>query len=41
MNYAGLFEVGPEMMSNLREASGIHDDVIETETARAIGLAAA
>jgi len=38
LSYAGLFEVGPEMMANLRTASGITEDVIETETARAIGL---
>jgi N-acyl-L-homoserine lactone synthetase len=41
LSYAGLFEVGPEMMANLRAASGITEDVIEVETARTIGLAAA
>jgi acyl homoserine lactone synthase len=41
LSYAGLFEVGPEMMDNLRKASGIMEDVIEAETARTIGLAAA
>jgi hypothetical protein len=41
LSYAGLFEVGPEMMANLRAASGITEDVIEAETARTIGLAAA
>ena len=41
LSYAGLFEVGPEMMANLRAASGITEDVIEPETARTIGLAAA
>jgi acyl homoserine lactone synthase len=40
LSYAGLFEVGPEMMANLRSASGITTDVIERETAKAIGLAA-
>jgi acyl homoserine lactone synthase len=39
-SYAGLFEVGPEMLTNLRAASGITEDIIEKETARAIGLAA-
>jgi acyl homoserine lactone synthase len=41
MSYAGLFEVGPDMMANLREASGIAYDVIEAESARKMGLAAA
>jgi len=41
LSYAGLFEVGPEMMANLRKVSGITQDVIEPETARTIGLAAA
>ncbi len=41
LSYAGLFEVGTEMMDNLRQASGITHDVIEAETARTIGLAAA
>ncbi len=40
MTYAGLFEVGPEMLNNLREASGIYDDVIERETALSLGWAA-
>lgn len=40
MSYAGLFEVGSEMMANLRSASGIQHDIIEKETARAIGLVA-
>ena len=41
MSYAGLFEVGPEMMANLRAASGIAEDVIELKSARSTGLAAA
>jgi acyl homoserine lactone synthase len=41
LSYAGLFEVGPQMIANLRAASGITEDVIEAETARTIGLAAA
>jgi acyl homoserine lactone synthase len=40
MSHAGLFEVGPEMMTNLRAASGIAEDIIEPETARAAGLVA-
>jgi acyl homoserine lactone synthase len=40
LSYAGLFEVGPDMMTNLRAASGISEDVIEQETAVAIGLVA-
>ena len=34
-------KVGGSVMANLRAASGITEDVIEAETARTIGLAAA
>jgi acyl homoserine lactone synthase len=40
LSYAGLFEVGQAMMDSLRIASGISDDILEKESARAVGLVA-
>lgn len=40
MAYAGFFDVGEVMMANLRDASGVTEDIIEHESAQRVGLAA-
>lgn len=40
MAYAGFFEVSDAMMANLRDASGVTEDIIERESAQRVGLAA-